>query len=77
MRYLYQLNENDLINMKIQGNEANNYYIEQNGWTCNFDNLYSVKIENGIEFKDEIIIKGSELTENQKDYITKLDYIPC
>ena len=77
MRYLYQLNEKDLNNMKIQGNGTNVYYIEQNGWTCNFDNMYSVKIINGIEFKDNVIIKGSDLKEFQKDYITKMNYIPC
>jgi hypothetical protein len=71
MYYLYTLSQNDLKNMDLEITEAKKYSIEQGGWSTNFYNMYEI-IENEFgEFKGKTIVTGSNLSNEQIDYIIK------
>jgi len=73
MKYCYELNKSDLRKMKLKPTHVNKYGVEQNGWTGIFYEVYEVvETENGL-FMGNTIIKGSDLTENQIDYILKCE----
>lgn len=68
MRYYYELNKKDLINMGLKPGKSDRYGVEQDGWTCVFYELYEI-VENEFgAFKEgQPIVK--KLTEQQEDYI--------
>ncbi len=71
MTYVYGLKKEDLVAIGLTPTESDDYCIEQSGWNCSFGNLTEVVRKNDIEFKGEVIAKGSELTNEQQDYIIK------
>lgn len=71
MTYVYTLNQKDIGSLGLKPTHADEYSIEQSGWTGSFSDLHEV-VENEFgKFKGEVVISGTNLTNEQVDYITK------
>lgn len=69
MTYGYTLTKRDVTNIGLNPTNANEYYIEQNGWSGEFTELYALEMNEYGEFKGELIT--DKLTYDQQTYIIK------
>ncbi len=75
MTYKYTLTESHIKVLGINGiDEAEKYVAYQNGWDCKFLGVYAVILEKGILYEIEVL-NGDQLTEEQFNYILKLDCV--
>lgn len=72
MYYYYTLSKEDIIALGLEPTNSEEYVIAQSGWTGEFDCLVEIiNIPRYGKFEGLPLIQGSELTDEQKDYIIR------